>query len=60
MFALLTVKNLRKIQMIGLGSVTSLCRGKESQTGRGSVVFRPFEGWCVRIYVFNYTLILLM
>lgn len=38
MFALLTVKNLRKIQMIGLGSVTSLCRGKESQTGRGSVV----------------------
>lgn len=31
MFALLTVKNLRKIQMIGLGSVTSLCREKKAK-----------------------------
>lgn len=31
MFALLTVKNLRKIQMIGLGSVTSLCRRGEKK-----------------------------
>lgn len=38
MFALLTVKNLRKIQMIGLGSVTSLCREKKAKHGRGSVV----------------------
>lgn len=45
--------------MIGLGSVNSLYWEK-LQNGRGSVVFRPFEGLCVRIYVFNYTLILLM
>lgn len=31
MFALLSVKNLRKIQMIGLGSLTSLCREKKAK-----------------------------
>lgn len=34
MFALLTVQNRRKTQVIGLGSVTSLCRKKEAKLDR--------------------------
>lgn len=43
MFALLTVQNGRKTQMIGLGSVTSLFRKKGSQTGWASVVSGPLR-----------------
>ena len=42
--------------MIGLGSVASLCQGR----GKGSVVLGLLRVLCVRIYVFNYALILLI